>query len=119
MACRCAGAAGSGHVSARLALSYTVRLFAYEDVSDEQKSQAEQRFCKALNEALGDAALVLPVFTMYRRLVALHGDTPSADALSTEELELFTQWQAAESAALTAALGPHRYMGDAEFDIRG
>jgi hypothetical protein len=50
--------------------------------------------------------------------VALHGDTPSADALSTEELELFTQWQAAESAALTAALGPHRYMGDAEFDIR-
>ena len=71
-----------------------------------------------MNEALGDAALVLPVFTMYRRLVALHGDTPSADALSTEELELFTQWQAAESAALTAALGPHRYMGDAEFDIR-
>ena len=99
-------------------MSYTVRFFAYEDVSDEQKRQAEQRFCKALNDALGDAALVLPVFTMYRRLVALHGDTPSADALSTEELELFTQWQAAESAALTAALGPHRYMGDAEFDIR-
>lgn len=99
-------------------MSYIVRLYAYEDVSDEEKRQAERRFCKALNEALGDASLVLPVYAVYRRLVALHGDTPSADALSTEELELFTQWQAAESAALTAALGPHRYMGDAEFDIR-
>ena len=99
-------------------MSYSVRLYAYEDVSDEDKRQAERRFCQALNEALGDASLVLPVYTVYRKLVALHGDTPSADALSTEELELFTQWQAAESAALTAALGPHRYMGDAEFDIR-
>ena len=100
-------------------MSYSVRLYAYEDVSDEEKRRAERRFCQALNEALGDASLVLPVYAVYRRLVALHGDTPSADALSTEELELFTQWQAAESAALTAALGPHRYMGDAEFDIRG
>ena len=99
-------------------MSYSVRLSAYEDVSDEEKRQAERRFCKALNEALGDASLVLPVYAVYRQLVALHGDTPSADALSTEELELFTQWQAAKSAALTAALGPHRYMGDAEFDIR-
>ena len=99
-------------------MSYSVRLYAFEDVSDEEKRQAERRFCKALNEALGDASLVLPVYAVYRRLVALHGDTPSADALSTEELELFNQWQAAESAALTAALGPHRYMGDAEFDIR-
>ena len=95
-----------------------MRWYAFEDVSDEEKRQAERRFCKALNEALGDASLVLPVYAVYRKLVALHGDTPSADALSTEELELFTQWQAAESAALTAALGPHRYMGDAEFDIR-
>ena len=99
-------------------MSYTVRLYSFEDVSDEEKRQAERRFCKALNEALGDASLVLPVYAVYRKLVALHGDTPSADALSTEELELFTQWQAAESAALSAALGPHRYMGDAEFDIR-
>jgi hypothetical protein len=99
-------------------MSYSVRLFAYEDVSDEEKRLAERRFCKALNEALGDASLVLPVYAVYRKLVALHGDSPSLEALSTEELELFNQWQAAESAALSAALGPHRYMGDAEFDIR-
>lgn len=99
-------------------MSYSVRLFAYEDVSDDEKRQAERRFGNALNAALGDASLVLPVYTVYRRLVALHGDSPSPEALSPEELALFTQWQAAESAALTAALGPHRYMGDAEFDIR-
>ena len=99
-------------------MSYSVRLFAYEEVSEFEKRAAEQRFCMALNEALGDASLVLPVYSMYRKLVAVYGESPSADVLSTEELEIFNQWQAAESAALTAALGPHRYMGEAEFDIR-
>ncbi len=99
-------------------MSYSVRLFAYEDVSELEKRRAEKRFCAALNEALGDASLVLPVYSMYRKLVAVYGESPSADVLSTEELEIFNQWQAAESAALTAALGPHRYMGEAEFDIR-
>ncbi len=99
-------------------MSYRVRLYAFEDVSDKQKRQAEQRFCKALNEALGDAELVLPVYAMYRRLVSIYGEAPGEDVLSPEELEIFTQWQTAESAALTAALGPHRYMGDAEFEIR-
>ena len=99
-------------------MSYSVRLFAYEDVSEFEKRAAEKRFCAALNEALGDASLVLPVYSMYRKLVAVYGESPSADVLSTEELEIFNQWQAAESAALTAALGPHRYMGEAEFDIR-
>ena len=99
-------------------MSYSVRLFAYEEVSEFEKRAAEQRFCTALNDALGDASLVLPVYSMYRKLLAVYGESPSADVLSTEELEIFKQWQAAESAALTAALGPHRYMGEAEFDIR-
>ena len=99
-------------------MSYSVRLFAYEDVSEIEKRAAEKRFCTALNDALGDASLVLPVYSMYRKLVAVYGESPSPDVLSTEELEIFNQWQAAESAALTAALGPHRYMGEAEFDIR-
>ncbi len=99
-------------------MSYRVRLYAFEDVSDLEKQQAEQRFCKALDKALGDAALVLPVYTVYRRLVSIYGESPAEDVLSPEEQEVFSQWQAAESAALTAALGPHRYMGDAEFEIR-
>lgn len=99
-------------------MSYRVRLYAFEEVSDQDKRQAERRFCKALNEALGDEALVLPVYSMYRRLVVIYGESPGEDVLSPEEQEIFTQWQAAESAALTAALGPHRYMGDAEFEIK-
>lgn len=98
-------------------MSYRVRLYAFEDVSELEKRQAEQRFCKALNDTLGDAALVLPVYSMYRRLVAVYGESPGEDVLSPQEQEIFTQWQAAETAAVTAALGPHRYMGDAEFDI--
>lgn len=99
-------------------MSYQVRLYAFEEASDEEKRQAEKRFCKALNEVLGDESLVLPVYAMYRRLVAVYGESPGEDVLSPEEQEIFTQWQAAESAALNAALGPHRYMGEAEFEIR-
>ena len=99
-------------------MSYQVRLYAFEEASDEEKRQAEKRFCKALILVLGDESLVLPIYTMYRRLVAVYGESPGEDVLSPEEQEIFTQWQAAESAALTAALGPHRYMGEAEFEIR-
>ena len=100
-------------------MSYTLRLYAFEeDVSPEALRAAEQRFRTALDDALGDASLVAPVYAAYKRLVAIYGETPAQDVLSADELEIFSQWQAAESAAMTAALGPHRYMGDAQFDIR-
>ncbi|MBT9474726.1 hypothetical protein [Polaromonas sp.] len=100
-------------------MSYTLRLYAFEeDGSPEALRAAEQRFRAALDAALGDASLVEPVYAAYKRLVAIYGETPAQDVLSSDELEIFSQWQAAESAAMTAALGPHRYMGDAQFDIR-
>ena len=98
-------------------MSYIVKLFAYEDASPQQLQAAERRFRKALEASLGDESLVAPVHAAYRRIVGVHGDAPAEDALSPGELEVFTQWQAAESAALTAALGPDRYMGDAQFEI--
>lgn len=93
------------------------------DVSDftlleGELQAAEQRFRTALEEALGHESLVLPVYTAYMRLVGIYGESPAEDVLSADELEIFSQWQAAELAATTAALGPHRYMGDAQFEIR-
>lgn len=100
-------------------MSYTLKLYAFEDASPQQLQAAEQRFREALEAALGDESLVAPVYAAYRRIVATYGETtPAEDALSSDELEIFSQWQAAESAALTAALGPNRYMGDAQFEIR-
>ena len=99
-------------------MSYSVKLYAYEDASAQQLQAAERRFRKALEASLGDESLVAPVHAAYRRIVATYGETPAEDVLSPGELEIFSQWQAAESAALTAALGPDRYMGDAQFEIR-
>ena len=99
-------------------MSYTLKLYAFEDASPEQLQAAERRFKKALEASLGDESLVAPVHATYRRIVATYGETPAEDVLSPDELEIFSQWQAAESAALTAALGPDRYMGDAQFEIR-
>lgn len=99
-------------------MSYRLRLYAYEDASEGELRAAEQRFRTALEDALGHESLVLPVYTAYMRLVATYGESPAEDVLSADELEIFSQWQAAELAAVTAALGPHRYMGDAQFEIR-
>ncbi len=98
-------------------MSYSVRLYAYEEATPEQHRAAEQRFRRTLNAALGDESLVVPVYRAYRRLVSIHGESPDEDTLSGEEKEIYTQWQAAEKAALIAALGPDRYMGEAQFEI--
>lgn len=99
-------------------MSYSVRLYAPEDVSSDELQAAQQRFKAALEAMLGDASLVAPVYAAYLKIVAAHGETPAQDALSPGELEIYSQWQAAESAAITAALGPNRYMGDAQFEIK-
>ena len=99
-------------------MSYRLRLYAYEDATPEQVRAAEQRFRQALDESLGDESLVAPVYVAYTKLVAIYGESPAEDVLSPEQQQIFTQWQAAESAAMTAALGPDRYMGEAQFEIR-
>lgn len=98
-------------------MSYTLKLYTFEDVTPLERQAAEQRFKAALEATLGDASLVGPVHAAYRKIVATHGEAPAEDALSPGELEVFSQWQAAESAAITAALGPNRHMGDAQFEI--
>ena len=99
-------------------MSYPLKLYTDEDVSDRERQAAEQRFRTALNDTLGDASLVLPVYGAYRRMVATYGEAPAPDTLSDAEKQVFDQWQAAESAAVTAAFGPNRYMGEAYFEIQ-
>lgn len=98
-------------------MSYTLTLHAGDDASEHDRRAAEQRFRTALEASLGDASLVAPVYTVYLKLLAQYGDTPSPDALTDAEREVFTQWQTAELAAVSAAFGPNRYMGDAQFEI--
>ena len=99
-------------------MSYTLKLYTDEDVSDRERQAAEQRFRAALNDTLGDASLVLPVYGAYRRMLATYGEMPAPDTLSDAQKQVFDQWQAAESAAVTAAFGPNRYMGEAHFEIQ-
>jgi hypothetical protein len=98
-------------------MTYTVTLFDADGATDTQRREAEQRFRCALEETLGDASLVAPVYTAYLRLVATYGEAPSPDTLSDAERAIFEQWQAAETAAVAATFGPHRYMGDAMYEI--
>lgn len=98
-------------------MTYTLKLYAVDDVSDRERQAAVQRFKKALDSTLGDAGLVLPVYRAYRRIVAAYGEAPAPDTLTDAQQQVFDQWQAAESAAVAAAFGTHRYMGDAHFEI--
>ena len=96
----------------------TYRLKLWEaDVSAEELAAAGQRFRAALEGVLGSEAIVLPVYQAYQRIVGAHGEVPDLDALTDAERTLVTQWQEAELAAIAAAFGPNRYMGDAMYEI--
>ena len=100
---------------------YRLRLYdadgASDALADTGHREAEQRFRHALDTTLGDAALVWPVYSACLRIVATYGDAPDPDALSDAEQAIFSQWQAAELAAVTAVFGPHRHLGDAVFEL--
>ena len=98
-------------------MSYSVTVHE-ADVSPAERRDAESRFRAALEEALGDAELVAPVYAAYLRIVGTYGESPAPDTLTDAEQAVFDQWQAAETAAVTAAFGPNRYMGDAMYEIR-
>ncbi len=98
-------------------MNYTLTLFDADGATDAQRRAAEQRFRQVLEEMLGDASLVAPVYTAYLRIVATYGEAPSPDTLTDAERAIFDQWQAAETAAVAAVFGPHRYMGDAMYEI--
>ena len=98
-------------------MRYTLTLNTFEEVSDQARREAERRYRRALEAALGGASLVLPTHAAWQRIVATHGDSPDPKALTPAEREVLDQWQAAEAAAVTAAFGPHRYMDDARFEI--
>lgn len=99
-------------------MTYSLVLYQADDVSGAQRQEAEQRFRTALEDTLGDAVLVRPVYAAYLRIVSTYGEAPDPEALTDAERAIFDQWQAAETAAVAAAFGPHRYMGDATYEIR-
>lgn len=98
-------------------MSYTLTLATFEEASETQRREAEQRFRGALDAALGSATLVVPTYTAYLQIVGTYGDAPDLEVLTSAEREVLAQWQAAESAAMTAAFGPHRYLDEARFEI--
>jgi hypothetical protein len=98
-------------------MTYSLKLFVPGDTSPGQRQSAEQRFCVALEAALGDAALVAPVYAAYQRLVMQHGETPDPDALTVDERTVLEHWQLAETAAMEAVFGPHRHLDEGGYAI--
>ena len=88
-----------------------------EDASAVQRDAAVQRFVMALQDALGGPELVAPVYGAYVQLRAIYGETPDLERLTDAERMIFEQWQGAETTALVAALGPHRYLEEPQFEI--
>ena len=98
-------------------MPYTLKIFTAEEVSDGEREQAAQRFRVALETALGDASLVLPVYQAYLQLLQVHADHPRPWPVTPAEQLLAEQWEAAELSAMQAAFGAERYMGDAHFEL--
>ena len=88
-----------------------------EEASQVQRNAAVQRFTQALEDALGGPELVAAVYGANVQLRAIYGETPDLERLTDAERTIFEQWQTAETAALVAALGPHRYLEEPQFEI--
>lgn len=99
-------------------MDYVVKLYDADGVSEAQQRAAQRRFKQVLEETLGDAALVLPVYQAYQRIAAAYGDPPDLAALTDAERAIAEQWQAAEQAAVVAVFGPLRSMGDGMYELR-
>ena len=96
---------------------YTVKFYDAEGVSEAQQRAAERRFKQVLEEALGDAALVLPVYQMYQRIAQAYGNPPNMEALTDAEREIAEQWLMAEQVACEAVFGPMRSVDDGFYEI--
>jgi len=99
-------------------MNYTVKLFDAEGESETRHREAVLRFRRALEDTLGDASLVLPVYLAYQRIAAAYGEQPDPEVLTEPEREIVEQWQAAEAAAITAVFGPLRNMGDGMYELK-
>lgn len=98
-------------------MTYTLKIFTAEDVPPSEREMAVQRFRSALEDTLGDAALVLPVYRAWCKLSQAYGDHPRPWPITPSEQLLADQWEAAELAATQAAFGVNRYLGDADFEL--
>jgi len=99
-------------------MSYTLTLHTPDGDSPQARQQAEQRFCRVLEDALGDEALVAPVHAAVQRIRAEHGPQPDLEALTPDERIVLELWQQAESAAMQAVFGPHRHLDEGGYEIR-
>ena len=98
-------------------MTYTLKLYVPDDTSHAQRQAAERLFRRALEETLGDPALVVPVYGAYQAIVAEHGETPDPEALTVEQRTVLESWQLAETAAIEAVFGPHRHLDEGGYEI--
>lgn len=99
-------------------MTYNLKLYVPDDTPPGQRQAAERLFRQALETALGDAALVAPVYVAWLAIVAEHGETPDPEVLSVDQRMVQESWQQAERAALEAVFGPHRHLDEGGYEIR-
>ena len=99
-------------------MSYTLKIFTADEVTDAERELAVNRFRAALENALGNELLVLPCYQAYLKLFQQYNEHPRPWPVSEAEKILVGHWEAAELAATQAAFGLQRYLGDADFEIQ-
>jgi hypothetical protein len=100
-------------------MTIRIMMVGAQDATEAQQRDAVRRFTQALEDALGSPELVAAVYGAYVQLRGVYGETPHLESLTDAERTIYEQWQGAETSALAAALGPHRYLEEPQFEITG
>ena len=98
-------------------MTIRIAMVGAQDATELQQRDAVRRFTLGLEEALGGPEMVAAVYAAYVQLRGVYGETPHLESLTDAERMIFEQWQGAETLALAAALGPHRYLEEPQFEI--
>ncbi len=94
-------------------MSYTVTLEDFPEIPDDLRLQAERRFSRTLERALGGVEEIAPAYKAWST-----AEDSSEDELSTEEIELAKRWQKASMKARQEGFNGLGESPEAYFEVR-
>ncbi|GAA5234583.1 hypothetical protein FOZ76_20335 [Verticiella sediminum] len=93
--------------------TYTIRLEDFPDISDKHRTEAESRFRRTLERALGGGAEVVPAYKAWQA-----AEETGEHELSTDDVALAKRWLAAASRARNDGFNGLGEAPEAYFEVK-
>jgi hypothetical protein len=97
--------------------TYSATLTNLRGVTADERQAATERFCEALEAALGGEGKVAQAYADYMRVFTHYGESPLPAGSSFLDCAIIDRWEEAERAGHQAAFAGWSNIGGAHFEI--